>query len=141
MWSWIYNEYMKLWKYVNSCTFVVPIFQLWFHWDMFLNFFLFLFYKKEILLTKIKGNAQFFQNATFGLWEKMKAQLQKCFVKCQPTLMRLSPLCYFANLFTLKSCLILRGDQKMLSIWIFFCSHSSCMIVSDFYIIISCGIG
>ena len=77
MWSWIYNEYMKLWKYVNSCTFVVLIFQLWFHWDMFLNFFLFLFYKKEILLIKIKGNAQFFENATFGLWEKNESSTPK----------------------------------------------------------------
>ena len=140
MWSWIYNEYMKLWKYVNSCTFVVLIFQLWFHWDMFLNFFLFLFYKKYYW-SKLKEMRNSSKMRPLDFEKKWKLNSKKCFVKYQRTLMRLSPLCYFANLFTLKACLILRGDQKMLSIWIFFCSHSSCMIVSDFYIIISCGIG
>ena len=49
-----------------------------------------------------------------------------CFVKYQWTYLRLSPLCYFANLFTLKRCLILRGDviRKWFLAWISFTAHN-----------------
>ena len=54
---------------------------------------------------QFKGNAQFVQNMTFGLWEKMIAQLQTHEHTCHY-------LRYVtcANLFTQKRCLILRGD-------------------------------
>ena len=42
--------------------------------------------------------------------KKWKLNSKKCFVKYQWTNVRLSPLCYFANL---KRCLILNGDWKI----------------------------
>ena len=61
-------------------------------------------------IKKLKGNAQFIKNTIFGLREKNDSSTLKSFVKYQSTHMRLSPLCYFANLFTRMRCFILRGD-------------------------------
>ena len=135
---------MNIWSYENMLTHALLLF-LFFSYDFieicFWIFFCFCFIRKKYYWSKLKEMRNSSKMRPLDFEKKWKLNSKKCFVKYQRTLMRLSPLCYFANLFTLKSCLILRGDQKMLSIWIFFCSHSSCMIVSDFYIIISCGIG
>ena len=45
--------------------------------------------------------------------KKWKLNSEICFVKYQWTHVRLSPLCYFANLFSWKRCLNLRGDWKV----------------------------
>ena len=51
----------------------------------------------------LKGNVQFVKNTTFGVWEKMIAQLWKMFCK--------KPMnTHATNLRMLKHCFILRGD-------------------------------
>ena len=60
-------------------------------------------------IKKLKGNAQFIKNTTLGLRETNDSSTLKSFVKYQWTHVRLSLLCYFANLFTWMRCFILRG--------------------------------
>ena len=54
----------------------------------------------------------------------MMVQPRKRFAKCQWTHVRLSPLCYLPNLFTLNRCFILRGDKNIFLAWIFFNAHN-----------------
>ena len=65
---------------------------------------------KEMKITKtVKRTRNSSKIRPFGLWEKY-LNSEKFFVQKQWTHVPLSPLCYFANLFTQTRCLILSGD-------------------------------
>ena len=72
----------------------------------------------------LKGNVRFVKNTTFGLRKNDSWTLKKCFAKYQWTHVRLSPLCYLANLFTLKRCFILRVIRNIFLALMFFNTYN-----------------